>query len=82
MTGAFDELVWTAPVAALARADEVSSAPTADAADMEVVEAPAAAVSRPQPVAAGEPLAFQPPLPDDPGADGSAEDVHEGERKW
>ncbi|MBX3491903.1 MAG: heme biosynthesis protein HemY [Parvibaculum sp.] len=83
MSGAFDALVWTAPAIALAREEPRPDASGQDAEQqVERTEAPAApVVSLPERAAPKEPLAFQPPLPDDPGPE-DADEVQEGERKW
>ena len=83
MTGAFDALVWTAPAIALAREEPRPDASGQDAEQqVERTEAPAApVVSLTERAAPKEPLAFQPPLPDDPGPE-DADEVQEGERKW
>ncbi|MEX0840356.1 MAG: heme biosynthesis HemY N-terminal domain-containing protein [Parvibaculum sp.] len=83
MTGAFDALVWTTPVVALAREERQPVDPEIGAAGAETPKAQTAAVvSLPERAASKEALAFQPPLPDDPGPDGAAEEAQEGERKW
>lgn len=82
MTGAFDQLVWTAPVIALAREAQRPAAFEAEAATVETPVPAAVEVSLPERVSTKETLVFQPPLPDDPGPDGAVEETQEGERKW
>lgn len=83
MTGAFDALIWTAPAIALAREEPRPPASGQEPErHIEKAEAPAApVVSLPDRAALKEPLAFQPPLPDDPGPEDAGE-AQEGERKW
>ncbi|MBX3489653.1 heme biosynthesis HemY N-terminal domain-containing protein [Parvibaculum sp.] len=83
MTGAFDALVWTAPAIALAREEPRPDAFGQESErHVEKAEAPTApVVSLPERAAPKEPLAFQPPLPDDPGPE-DADEAQEGERKW
>ncbi len=88
VTGEFDALEWTAPVGVLAQ--EAGPPPAgkvdASAAPAETEEAPEAAVDTVRALRqvskASETVAFQPPLPDDPGPDGEDDDKREGERKW
>lgn len=82
MTGAFDQLVWTVPVIALAREAQRPVAFEAEAATVETPLPAAVEVSLPERVSTKETLVFQPPLPDDPGPDGAVEETQEGERKW
>ena len=86
MTGAFDALVWTAPAIALAREEKRPRMSEKDAGPhIEKADAPEAPVVSPPERAAREspkaPLAFQPPLPDDPGPE-EVDEAQEGERKW
>jgi len=87
MTGAFDTLVWTSPAIVLAREETRSTIfETAAVETAEKPEVAATVVSLPeraaQAAAKDAPLAFQPPLPDDPGPEGAFDDAPEGERKW
>lgn len=85
VTGEFDALEWTAPVMALAR-DEMPAppepSPEIPATSDEAPEASADTLRALQEAGnASEVLAFQPPLPDDPGPDETG-DKREGENKW
>lgn len=86
VTGEFDALEWTAPVMALAAEDRTGPAAISRESSVVADEAPEAAADAARltspPAGASEVLAFQPPLPDDPGPDGDAGDKREGENKW
>lgn len=93
VTGEFDALEWTAPAGVLAQEEATAPAgkPEESIAEAGAEEAPEAAVDTVRALReagnASEVLAFQPPLPDDPGPDGEGaddkdEDRREGERKW
>lgn len=89
VTGEFDALEWSAPVTALAHEAAAGQAvstpePVQDTAPVPQPEA-GLSVARDEQrrsAAAGEVLAFHPPLPDDPGPEETAEEAQEGERKW
>ena len=88
VTGEFDALEWTAPAGVLAQQEAPAAAGKAEEsiAPAGAEEAPEAAVDTVRALReagkASEVLAFQPPLPDDPGPDDEGENRREGERKW
>jgi HemY protein len=82
VTGEFDGLTWTAPVASIAQ-EETAAAPVPPSEPLidEEVLPLTGEIAVVEDLRPGEVLAFRPPLPDDPGPDEDADEA-QGEKKW
>ncbi|MEQ9196035.1 MAG: heme biosynthesis HemY N-terminal domain-containing protein [Parvibaculum sp.] len=82
VTGEFDGLTWTAPVASIAQEETAAApAPPSGPSSEDEVLPPTGQITEAEELRPGEVLAFRPPLPDDPGPDEDADEA-QGEKKW